>query len=521
MKLKVPKKENKNIEFKEKLKADVHLKKSKKQHLATQMKYLLEIGNGYAIYLLGVKDNGKIAGLTELELQESLNVLKTICQEVGAEIYKTERYEENGKKIAKVVIRKAVSKLKKQHLIIATAGHVSHGKSTLVATLMLGKPDVKGKHWLYINVLPHEIERGLTADLHHAFIGFENAKPIYFSNPLSKSERKKIIEKASKIISFVDTVGHEPWLRTTIRGIVGQDVDYGLVVIAADDGITHITKEHLGLFLAMSIPFIIVITKIDKVSKRKVEIVLEGIESLLKNIGKVPYLIKSEKDVFVCIDKLGIVVPVLLTSAKTRQGYDLLEKILAQLPAKKREIAKPLLMYIDKVYNITGVGTVVSGTIKQGKIKIGKEALLGPFGNGFKKVKIASIQTHYKDVKEVPAGFIVGVALRGVKPNEVRRGMVLVDKHFKPKVVRSFEAEIFVLTHPTKITNGYEPVLHCNTISQAVKIKLLDKEYLKAGESGRVIMKFKYRPEIVFENDKFVFREGKTKGIGTILKIVS
>jgi elongation factor 1-alpha len=209
-----------------------------------------------------------------------------------------------------------------------------------------------------------------------------------------------------------------------------------------------------------------------------------------------------------------------LTSAKTRQGYDLLEKLITHLPEKQREIAKPLLMYIDKVYNITGVGTVVSGTIKQGKIEIGKEVLLGPFGNEFKKVKITSIQTHYKDVKEVHAGFIVGVALRGIKANEVRRGMVLVDKTLKIKPVRSFEADVFILTHPTKITNGYEPVLHYNTISQAVKIKLLDKEYLKAGESGRVLMKFKYKPEVVFENDKFIFREGKTKGIGTTTKVL-
>ena len=103
----------------------------------------------------------------------------------------------------------------------------------------------------------------------------------------------------------------------------------------------------------------------------------------------------------------------------------------------------------------------------------------------------------------------------------IERGMILCSKELKPKPVRSFEAEILVLNHPTRISDGYEPVLHLHTIASVVKLKMVSKKYLKAGERGKVIMKFKYKPFFLRENDKFVFREGKTKGIGTVLKILS
>jgi elongation factor 1-alpha len=308
---------------------------------------------------------------------------------------------------------------------------------------MTGKPDKEGKHWLYLNVLPHEIERGLSADLHYALYGFKEGKVLNLKNPLDKKERAKIVEQAEKIISFIDTVGHEPWVRTTIRGIVGQSIDYGLLVVAADDGVTHITKEHLGLLLAMN------------------------------------------------------------------------------LPERKKLSEKPFLMFVDRVYNVPGAGTVVSGTIKQGKLKAGSELLIGPDKKGnFKKVKAKSIEMHYCRLEEANAGLIVGIAIRGIKNEEIERGMILCDEAIEPKAVKSFEAEIFVLHHPTRIASGYEPVLHCNTIAESAKFKLLDKDYLKSGESGKVEMRFKYKPQFVQVDDKFVFREGKTKGIGTITKIL-
>jgi elongation factor 1-alpha len=517
----IPRKENKNIEFKEKLSSETHLKENKKQHLAAQMKYRLETGDGKAVYILGADDKGNAKGLTEIEFEESLNVLRVIAAENNAEIEKVERFTENGKIIGRILIVRKYETGLKQHVVIATAGHVSHGKSTLIGTLMTGKPDKAGKHWLYLNVLPHEIERGLSADLHYALYGFKAGKVLNLKNPLDKKERARIVEQADKVISFVDTVGHEPWLRTTIRGLVGQNLDYGLLVVAADDGVTYITKEHLGLLLAMNLPVIICITKIDKIGERRIEEVEKQIEELIKYVGRVPFAIKDEKDLAVIIDKLDVMVPIIKTSAVTLEGYDLLNKLLYALPQRKKDLDKPFLMFIDRVYNIKGVGTVVSGTVKQGKLKPGSELLIGPDASGqFKKVKATSIEMHYQPLQEANAGLVVGIAIKGIKHEDVKRGMILSDASVKPKAVKSFEAEILVLNHPTRIASGYEPVLHDQTVAESVKFELLDKEYLKSGDVGKVRMTFRYKPQFVQEGDRFVFREGKTKGIGTITKIL-
>lgn len=521
MSISIPKKENKNIEFKEKLISAVHLKNDRKQQLASQMNFRLENGDGKAVYIIGVDDSGISKGLTELEFEETLNVLKVIATENNAEITKVERFNENGKSIGRILIIRSYGKEVKQHILIATCGHVNHGKSTLIGTLMTGKPDKNGKHWLYLNVLPHEIERGLSADLHYTLFGFKKGRPIHLKNPLDKKERSKLVEEADKLVSFVDTVGHEPWLRTTIRGLVGQSIDYGLLVVAADDGTTHITREHLGLMLAMDLPIIICITKIDKMGEKRIEEVEEQIEGMLKNVGRIPFMIKDENDLMVAIDKLDTVVPVIKTSAITLDGYELLNKLLLSLPLRKKNLDKPFLMFIDRVYNITGVGTVVSGTVKQGRLQAGKELLLGPNNSGeFRKIKATSIEMHYHPLEEADAGLVVGVAIRGVKHEDVERGMILCDHEIKPKAVKSFEAEILVLNHPTRIASGYEPILHLSTVASTIKLECLDKEYLKAGESGKVRMSFRYSPQFVQEGDKFVFREGNTKGIGTVTKIV-
>jgi len=519
-KIVIPKKENKNIEFKERLVPSVHLRDDRKQHLAAQMRYTLEVGNGEAVYIIGVDDNGKVVGLNDIEFEETLNVLKVVAAENAANVAKIERFAEDGKLIGRVLIVRE-GKQVKQHLIVASCGHVGHGKSTLIATLMTGEPDEKGKAWLYLNVLPHEIERGLSADLHFTLYGFKNGKALHIKNPLDKTERAKIVEQADKLVSFVDTVGHENWLRTTIRGLVGQNIDYGLLVVAADDGVTHITREHLGLLLAMDLPIIICITKIDRTPEAKIEEVEKQVDGLLKNVGRVPYTIRQNEDISVIIDKLPTIVPVIRTSATTLEGYDLLNNLLHLLPQRKKELDKPFLMFIDRAYNITGAGTVVSGTIKQGVLKPGTDIIIGPDAKGnFKPVKAKSIEMHYHRLEEANAGLIVGVALRGMKYEDVVRGMILCDTEFKPRAVKSFGAEILVLNHPTRISTGYEPILHINTISETVKLKLVDKKYLKSGESGNVEMVFRYQPQFVREGDKFVFREGKTKGIGTITKIL-
>ncbi|MBI2084807.1 MAG: GTP-binding protein [Candidatus Aenigmarchaeota archaeon] len=518
----IPNRENKNIEFKEKLVPSIHLKDVKKQHLASQMKYLLEIGKGTAVYVIGVDDDGRSKGLSDLEFEETLNVLKVVTAENNANIVKVEKFTDNGNLLGKIVINKAFANGFKSHIVIASSGHVNHGKSTLLGTLMTGKADTALKNWLFLDVLPHEIERNLSADLHYALLGFKDNKPLHLKNPLDKKERSRIVEQSDKLISFVDAPGHEGFLRTAIRGVVGQDIDYGLLVVAVDDGVMNMTKEHLGLLLAVNLPVIVCMTKIDKVGKKKMEDAELQIEELLKHVGRIPYLVKDGNDLNVVIDKLDTIVPIIKTSAVTLEGYDILNKLLLALPERRRNLDKPFLMFVDKIYNVTGVGTVVSGTIKQGRLKTGKELLLGPDSAGkFRKVKAASIEMHYHRIAEADTGFVVGTALRGVNYDDVGRGMIICDEELKPHTVKSFEADVLVLTHPTRITNGYEPVIHLATVAESAKIDSMSREYLKAGETGEVKFTFKYSPHYMEEGDRFVFREGKTKGIGTVTRILS
>lgn len=518
----VPSKENKNIEFKEKLTTATHLRDEKRQHLASQMKYLLEIGKGTAVYVIGVDDDGRSKGLNELEFEETVNVLKVVASENNASISKIERFTDNGNLLGKIIINKASANGFKSHIITVLSGHVNHGKSTLIGTLMTGKKDENHNNWLFLDRLPHEIERNLSADLHYALLGYKNNKPLYLKNPLDKKERSRIVEQSDKLISFVDIPGHENYLRSSIRGVVGQDIDYGLLVVAADDGVMTMTKEHLGLMLAINLPVIVCMTKIDKVGTKRIEDTESQIEDMLKHVGRIPYRIKNEDDLNVVADKLDTIVPMVKTSAVTMEGYDLLNKTLMSLPERKRNLDKPFLMFIDKTYNVSGVGTVVSGTIKQGRLQAGSELLLGPDLSGkMRKVKAPSIEMHYHRIAKADTGFVVGVALRGVNYDDVKRGMILCSEEINPKPVKRFEADILVLTHPTRITNGYEPVLHLFTVGESATAELVDKEYLKSGENGKVRFAFKYSPHYLEEGDRFVFREGKTKGIGTVTKILN
>jgi elongation factor 1-alpha len=516
--------ERKNIEFKENLNVDYHLKKDRKQHLASQMKYRMEKGDGEAIYFIGVHDEGHLIGLPDSEYDESIFVLRSIAQEINAEILEIEKHPAGHGNVAKVKIGKN-QKNKKKHLLVGVAGHVDHGKSTLVGTLTTGTLDNgSGQSRIFLDVQKHEIERGLSADLSFAVYGFCDDQTMRVDNPLKKKEKSKLVEKCDKVVSFVDTVGHEPWLRTTIRGIVGQKLNYGLLTIAADQGPTHITKEHLGIILAMELPVIVAMTKIDVVTSEKIIEVQKKIFDLLKLVGRIPYMIKSIDDVdFVTKHMNQHIVPVVKVSPVTGVGLDLLDRLFLKLkiPSNGKELKKPFMMYIDKIYTVLGVGTVVSGTIRQGKVKKGDKLRLGPTNTGeFIETSSKSMEMHHyrKDIAE--AGEVVGISITGVDIDEIRRGMILCSPEYPALSVREFEAEVAILVHPTTIKKGYECIAHIETIAETMTFEPIDSEYMSAGDTGKIKMKFKYRPCSIKEGQKLIFREGRSKGVGTITRII-
>ncbi len=496
------------------------------ESLAAQLRHRVLSGEGTATYVVGVTDDGGIAGISPAAFSETMDVLSLLAEEAGAHIDDVETWGVGGEAdedrglVGVATIREgAMLETDDEHIVVGTAGHVDHGKSTLVGSLVTGQADDgEGSTRSYLDVQPHEVERGLSADLSYAVYGFDDDGPVRMDNPRRKSDRARVVEEADRLVSFVDTVGHEPWLRTTIRGLVGQRLDYGLLTVAADDGPTRTTREHLGILLATELPTIVAITKVDAVSQDRVSEVEREVERLLRDVGKTPLRIERH-GVTAAVEEIDTaVVPILRTSAVTMEGLDVLDELFERLPKTSRPEGE-FRMYIDRTYSVTGVGAVASGTVNSGTVAAGDELLLGPMADGaFREVEVRSIEMHYHRVDRAKAGRIVGIALKGVAESEMERGMILLPSDADPTPVRSFEAEVMVLNHPTRIRSGYEPVIHLETISEAVVFHP-DGGQLLPGDTGTARIEFKFRPYMVEEGQRFVFREGRSKGVGTVTSV--
>ncbi|MFB6111819.1 MAG: GTPBP1 family GTP-binding protein [Halobacteriaceae archaeon] len=511
-----------NVEFKEQLRRDVHLRDGRLESLAAQLRHRILSGDGEAEYVIGVTDDGGVAGIEPEAFSESMDVLSLLAEEAGAHIEAVETWgtEAGGLVGVATIAEGGALDVDDRHIVVGTAGHVDHGKSTLVGSLVTGQADDgEGGTRSYLDVQPHEVERGLSADLSYGVYGFDDSgEPIRMDNPDRKSDRAAIVEEADRLVSFVDTVGHEPWLRTTIRGLVGQKLDYGLLTVAADDGPTETTREHLGILLATDLPTLVAITKIDLVDDERLATVERAIEEMLRDAGRTPLPV-TRHGVDTAVAELSeSVVPLIRTSAVTGTGLDILDEVFERLP-KTTTASGDFKMYIDRTYEVTGVGPVASGTISSGTVAAGDELLLGPLADGtFEPVEVRSIEMHYHRVDRAEAGRIVGIALKGVDAETVKRGMVLLPREAEPDAIREFEADVVVLNHPTRITTGYEPVVHLETVSEAARFEPAGGRLLP-GDSGTTRIRFKFRPYVVEPGQQFVFREGESKGVGTVTSV--
>ncbi|GAB7089805.1 GTP-binding protein [Halorubrum luteum] len=521
------------IEFKERLTREMHLSEGRMESLVAQLRHRILSGDGEATYVLGVTDDGGLAGVAPDAFAETMDVLSLLAEEADAHIADVETWSAgsagNGDReglVGLATLREGgMFEADDDHLVVGTAGHVDHGKSTLVGTLVTGRADDgQGGTRGFLDVQPHEVERGLSADLSYAVYGFVDddsagVDPIRMDNPHRKSDRAGVVEAADRLVSFVDTVGHEPWLRTTIRGLVGQKLDYGLLVVAADDGPTKTTREHLGILLATELPTIVAVTKADAVTDERLAAVEREVESMLRDAGQTPLLV-DRHGVDVAVAEVGDgVVPLLRTSAVTKEGIDELDRLFASLPKRATPERETFRMYVDRSYKVTGVGAVASGTVNSGTVERGDELLLGPMPDGsFSEVEVRSIEMHYHRVDKATAGRIVGIALKGVDEAAIERGMALVPRDAEVNPVREFEAEAMVLNHPTRIRDGYEPVVHLETLSEAAVFSPEGGQLLP-GDTGRTRVRFKFRPYLVEEGQRFVFREGSSKGVGTVVDV--
>jgi len=294
------------------------------------------------------------------------------------------------------------------HLVIGTAGHVDHGKSTLVGTLVTGRADDgQGGTRGFLDVQPHEIERGLSADLSYAVYGFDDDgdEPIRMDNPHRKSDRaqrssRRPIDWSRLSTRLATSRGSE----RRSAGSSARSSTTGSLVVAADDGPTKTTREHLGILLATELPTIVAITKTDAVSDERLTEVEREVESTLRDAGQTPLVDRHGIDTAVAEVGDGV-VPLLRTSAVTKEGIGTLDRLFETLPKRATRSARRSGCTSTGATR-TGVGAVASGTVNSGTVEAGDELLLGrwPTAPSARWRRARSRCTTTESTKRPPAG---------------------------------------------------------------------------------------------------------------------
>jgi len=407
---------------------------------------------------------------------------------------------------------------------------VTHN-STIIGVLTRGTlDDGRGSMRLSVFNHRHEVESGRTSSISHQILGFDAAGQIvnYRQATVRPPSWSEIIDESAKVVTFFDLAGHERYLKTTVAGMTGQMPDYAFLLVGANMGVQRMTKEHLGLALALKIPFAFVVTKIDIAPANVLEETLAELRRILKlrGVKRIPMSVRNEDDSVRAARAVAAgdnVVPFFLISSVTGTGMDMLRHFINLLQPRVRwntALSKHPEVLIDETYFVTGVGTVVGGTVLAGTVPNNATMLLGPDGNGqFVPVQIKSIHAKRVPVRDVRAGQAAGFALRKVRRSAIRRGMVLVAPEIAPKPCWQFEAEIVVLFHSTTIRLNYQPVVQCLSVRQTAKIVAMDRDVLRTGDKAAVTFRFMYRPEFMHTGVRLVLREGTTRGMGVVTKI--
>ncbi len=348
--------------------------------------------------------------------------------------------------------------------VLGTAGHVDHGKSTLVKALTGIDPDR----------LAEEKERGLTIDLGFAWLKLPDGKEV----------------------SIVDVPGHERFIKNMLAGVGG--IDLALLIVAADEGVMPQTREHLAILDLLGISrAIVVITKKDLADEEMLEIVKLDIEEVLKGTALEG-------------------APMVMTSAVTGEGLaDLvaaIERLLQSTPPR-RDIGKPRLP-VDRVFTMKGFGTVVTGTLIDGRLSLGQQVEILPGGQ---RTTIRGLQSHKKKIETALPGTRVAANLAGIAVEEIQRGMVLTTPGWLLPT-RFLDARLRAvadLTHP--ITHNKMISFHAGTAEVSGKLRLLDRDKLGAGESGWAQILLGH-PVAVARGDLFIIRSAAgTLGGGMIV----
>jgi len=386
----------------------------------------------------------------------------------------------------------------KPHINIGTIGHVDHGKTTLTAaiTQVLNKKGLAEKAYKFedIDKAPEEKERGITISITH--VEYNTEKRHY---------------------AHIDCPGHKDYIKNMITG--AAQMDGAVLVVAATDGPMPQTKEHILLARQVNVPAMVVfLNKTDAVDDPElIDLVEEEIREILKK-----YKFPGEEIPIV----RGSALKALEGDEKEQENVmKLLAAIDDYIPTPKRPTEKPFLMPVEDVFSIKGRGTVVTGRIERGKVKVGEEVEIVGINDTQKKT-VTGVEMFKKQLDEGLAGDNVGILLRGVEKKDVERGQVLA----KPGTTTphtEFEAEVYVLTKEEggrhkPFFSGYKPQFYIRTTDVTGTVTLAKGvEMVMPGDTAKFTVKL-IVPVAMEDGLRFAIREGgKTIGAGVITKILA
>uniref|UniRef100_A0A674AIV8 GTP-binding protein 1 n=1 Tax=Salmo trutta TaxID=8032 RepID=A0A674AIV8_SALTR len=478
--------------------------------LLRQLRERMDEGCGETIYVVGVGSDGGDYGLDEGDMEASVATVQSLCEQIEADMILLRERSDAGGKVRDYLIRRRVGEEDFLEVRVAVVGNVDAGKSTLLGVLTHGELD-NGRGFARQKLFrhKHEMESGRTS-----------------SSDRTNLDWTKICERSSKVITFIDLAGHEKYLKTTVFGMTGHLPDFCMLMVGSNAGIVGMTKEHLGLALALNVPVFVVVTKIDMCPANILAETLHLLQRLLKSPGcrKIPVLVQNKDDVIVTASNFSSerMCPIFQVSNVTGENMDLLKMFLNLLSSKTsyRE-DEPAEFQIDDTYSVPGVGTVVSGTTLRGLIRLNDTLLLGPDPLGsFLSIAVKSIHRKRMPVKEVRGGQTASFALKKIKRSSIRKGMVMISPRLTPQATWEFMAEILVLHHPTTISPRYQAMVHCGSIRQTATILTMNRDCLRTGDKASVHFRFIKTPEYLHTDQRLVFREGRTKAVGTITKLL-
>eukprot|EP00041_Stephanoeca_diplocostata_P035934 m.1286067 g.1286067 ORF g.1286067 m.1286067 type:complete len:346 (+) comp24780_c0_seq69:491-1528(+) len=300
-----------------------------------------------------------------------------------------------------------------------------------------------------------------------------------------------------------------------------------MLLVGANAGVIGMAKEHLGLALALNKPVLVVVTKIDMCPPNVLASTLKLLHRILKSPGckKMPMLIKTQEDMVDASRSFQSqrLCPIFQVSNVTGENLGLLKQFLNLLrPSKLADPGAPAEVQLDETFSVPGTGTVVSGTCVSGTIRTGDSLMLGPDSTGgFTLTNIRGIHRRRMPTGEVRGGQAASFSLKKVKRSQIRKGMVLVHPSLNPKAHWEFDGEIVILHHPTTITTKYQAMVHVGSVRQSAAILHIEGlERLRTGDKARCRFRFVRFPEYLTTGARIVFREGRTKAVGTILRLV-